>query len=128
MLYFHWRNKGGRPMKEVLHRKRCDVDKGMKLITISSRASDQEGQTRVRKSFLYNVWRAQTMDMPVHPPQIYIHKSFDTKRHLERFSFQVKGSFYTTDKTVLVRVYFHHSLHVQILWKEPFLPHGKASG
>ncbi len=109
-------------MKEVLHKKRSNLQKGTKLITICSQTADKDGKTRVRKSFLYSVGRAEKIAFPVHPPQIYIRKSFDTEQKIEKFHFQVKGSFYTTNGELMAQVYFHHSLNVQILWKKVFLP------
>ncbi|OGX38626.1 MAG: hypothetical protein A3G91_01490 [Omnitrophica WOR_2 bacterium RIFCSPLOWO2_12_FULL_50_9] len=109
-------------MKELLHKKRSDLHKGLKLITISAHTEDPDSRTRVRKSFLYNVSRTETVDIPVAPPQIYIRKHFDTEHKIEKFTFQVKGIFYTANGEWMAKVYFHHCLNVQISWKKSFLP------
>lgn len=114
-------------MKELLHKKRRDIDRGTKLITINSRTEDKESRTRVRKSFLYRVMKSEQASVSVCPPEIFIRKSFDTLNKIEKFSFQIKGSFYTTNGDLVARVYFHHCLNVQISWKDFFLP-PKASG
>lgn len=113
-------------MKELLHRRRNNKIRGTKVVTISSRIDDLEGTTRVRKSFLYNVARTKEAACSVQPPEIYIRKFFDTEKKIEKFLFHVKGNFYTTDGDTMAKVYFHHSLNVQILWKK-FLP-TKVSG
>jgi hypothetical protein len=109
-------------MKELLHKRRSNFHKGLKLITISARTEDQDSRTRVRKSFFYNVSRVQNVGFPVGPPQIYIRKYFDTEHKIEKFTFQVKGIFYTTNGKFTAKVYFHHCLNVQISWKKSFLP------
>lgn len=114
-------------MKELLHRRRNNRARGTKVVTISSRIEDLEGITRVRKSFLYNVVRTGETAFSVQPPEIYIRKFFDTEKKIEKFLFHVKGNFYTTDGSTMAKVYFHHSLNVQIAWKKVFLP-PKVSG
>ncbi len=105
-------------MKELLHRRYRDLHKGQKLITINSRTQDKESTTRVRKSFLYRVTRAPDKNVVANAPEIYIRKSFDTEQRKEKFTFQIKGNFYTTNGGIVARVYFHHCLNVQILWRD----------
>ena len=114
-------------MKEVLHKRRRDLGRGTKLITINSRIEDKESRTRVRKSFLYHVTRSEEAKMAVSAPEIFIRKSFDTLNKIEKFCFQIKGSFFTTNGNMVAKVYFHHCLNVQIAWKGFSLPH-KVSG
>lgn len=115
-------------MKELLHKRRRDLHKGMKLITINSRIEDKESRTRVRKSFLYRVTRAPKGSALASAPEIYIRKSFDTEHRIEKFSFQIKGNFYTTNGDLVARVYFHHCLNVQISWKDFFFLPQEVSG
>lgn len=114
-------------MKEILHKRRRNLGRGTKLITINSRIEDKESRTRVRKSFLYHVTRCEEAKAAVTAPEIFIRKSFDTFNKIEKFCFQIKGNFYTTNGEVVARVYFHHCLNVQISWKDFYLPQ-KASG
>lgn len=114
-------------MKEVLHKRRRNLGRGTKLITINSRIEDKESRTRVRKSFLYHVTRSEEAQVAVTAPEIFLRKSFDTLNKIEKFCFQIKGSFYTTNGDVVAKVYFHHCLNVQIAWKDFCLP-PKASG
>ena len=109
-------------MKEVLHKRRRDLDRGTKLITINSRTEDKESRTRVRKSFLYHVTRSEETKLAASAPEIFIRKSFDTLNKIEKFCFQIKGSFFTTNGNVVAKVYFHHCLNVQISWKDFTLP------
>ena len=109
-------------MKELLHKRRRDLDRGTKLITINSRTEDKESSTRVRKSFLYHVTKSEQASVSVCPPEIYIRKSFDTEQKIEKFCFQIKGNFYTTNDDLVARVYFHHCLNVQISWKDFYSP------
>ncbi|HBO97633.1 MAG TPA: hypothetical protein DE315_08915 [Candidatus Omnitrophica bacterium] len=114
-------------MKEILHKRRRDLGRGTKLITINSRIEDKESRTRVRKSFLYHVTRSEEAKVAVNAPEIFIRKSFDTLNKIEKFCFQIKGSFFTTNGEVVARVYFHHCLNVQVSWKDFNLPQ-KVSG
>ena len=114
-------------MKEILHKRRRDLGRGTKLITINSRIEDKESRTRVRKSFLYHVTRSEEAKVAVNAPEIFIRKSFDTLNKIEKFCFQIKGSFFTTNGEVVARVYFHHCLNVQVSWKDFKLPQ-KVSG
>lgn len=114
-------------MKELLHKRRRDLDRGTKLITINSRSEDKESSTRVRKSFLYHVTKSEMTQAAVCQPQIFIRKSFDTKHKIEKFCFQIKGCFFTTNGDLVAKVYFHHCLNVQISWKDFLLPQ-EASG
>ncbi len=114
-------------MKEILHKRRRNLNRGTKLITINSRIEDKESRTRVRKSFLYHVTRSEEAKMAATAPEIFIRKSFDTLNKIEKFCFQIKGSFFTTNGNVVAKVYFHHCLNVQISWKDFTLPQ-KVSG
>ena len=114
-------------MKEILHKRRRNLGRGTKLITINSRTEDKESRTRVRKSFLYHVTKSEQMKVAVTAPEIFIRKSFDTLNKIEKFCFQIKGRFFTTNGDVVARVYFHHCLNVQISWKDFTLPQ-KVSG
>ena len=114
-------------MKEILHKRRRDLGRGTKLITINSRIEDKESRNRVRKSFLYHVTRSEEAKAAIAAPEIFIRKSFDTLQRIEKFCFQIKGSFFTTNGEVVARVYFHHCLNVQISWKDFNFPQ-KASG
>ena len=114
-------------MKELLHKRRRNLGRGTKLITINSRIEDKESRTRVRKSFLYRVTKSEKAKAAATAPEIFIRKSFDTLQRIEKFCFQIKGSFYTTNGDVVARVYFHHCLNVQIAWKDLHLP-PKVSG
>ena len=114
-------------MKEILHKRRRNLGRGTKLITINSRVEDKESRTRVRKSFLYHVTRSQEEKVRVSAPEIFIRKSFDTLNKIEKFCFQIKGSFFTTNGDAVAKVYFHHCLNVQISWKDFTLPQ-KVSG
>lgn len=114
-------------MKELLYKRRRDLHKGTKIITINSQSEDKQSRTRVRKSFLYHVSRAPQANSGMTTPEIYIRKSFDTLNRIEKFCFQIKGSFYTTNGNMVARVYFHHCLNVQISWKDILIP-PQASG
>ena len=105
-------------MKELLHKRRRNLGRGTKLITINSRTEDKESRTRVRKSFLYHVSRSEGAKAVAVAPEIFIRKSFDTLQRIEKFCFQIKGNFFTTNGEVVARVYFHHCLNVQIAWKD----------
>ena len=103
-------------MKEILFKKKLDLTNRLKSFSITSDTEDKECKMRVEKSFLYNVTLAdKTEDLEV--PQIYIKKSMDTHKKLEKFNFQVKGSFYTSRDRILIKVDFHHTLDIQINWK-----------
>ncbi len=103
-------------MKEILFKKKIDLTNRIKSFSISSDSEDKECKTHVEKSFLYNVLLADKTE-DLEPPQIHIKKSIDTAKKLEKFNFQVKGSFYMTRDRVLIKVDFHHTLNIEIVWK-----------
>jgi hypothetical protein len=104
-------------MKRLLFRKHASAQNGLKNITLMTRNEDAESKTRVYKNFSYKVTVCDEQDQEPEAPQIFIKKSFDSKRSIEKFSFQVKGWFYTIQKRVLFKVEFEHTLCIKILWK-----------
>jgi hypothetical protein len=113
-------------MKAITYQKTSNVDKGIKALAISSKTDNGDSLTEVKKSFSYHVYRVdqRTHEQPV--PEIHITKSFDTKTNTEKFNFQVKGSFIMTQNRFFLKVDFHHTLDIQILWKKDFSPKKSA--
>ncbi len=104
-------------MKKILFKKRINLDKKLKTFSIYSENEDQQCKTYVRKGFAYVVDPAREAKPTSKPPLVFIRKSLDTKKGIEGFSFHVKGHFYVTHNRRLMRVRFHHTLDIRIVWK-----------
>lgn len=104
-------------MKEILYKKTNNLEKGIKALAISSKTDNGDSLTEVKKSFSYHVSQVDQASEGNETPQIYITKSFDSKTQTEKFNFQVQGSFIMTQNRFFLKVNFHHTLDIQILWK-----------
>ena len=104
-------------MRELLYEHQLDPDKRIKVFSIDSRAEDKKCKTRILKSFKYMVDWAKESKPLKKAPQVFIRKSFDTKRGIESFSFHVKGYFFITQNDELMKVRFNHTLDITIRWK-----------
>ncbi|MBP9855015.1 MAG: hypothetical protein KBD53_09135 [Candidatus Omnitrophica bacterium] len=104
-------------MKKVCFKRNRDLKKGTKFLHIFSRSENPESVTVVRKGFFYKVSKINEVEPTVAPPEVYIRKYFDTRQRIEKFSFRVKGVFYMSHGRFLMRVEFHHSLNIKIVWK-----------
>lgn len=116
----------GKAMKKVEFKKRNNPKKGIKRLSIIQKTNDRECSTTVQKSFLYHVVKAEKEEANVEAPEIYIRKTFDTKKGIERFDFKVKGHFYMTHNRWFLKVNFHHKLNINIVWKKNFSPKKSA--
>ncbi|MCA9408520.1 MAG: hypothetical protein KC733_07515 [Candidatus Omnitrophica bacterium] len=104
-------------MKRLRFRRSCNPNKGRKNLAISSRTEDKECKTYIRKFFNYYVTVSQDRNPQIESPEIRIKKSFNSKRMVEKFKFQVKGVFYMRHKDRQLKVEFHHVLIIHIKWK-----------
>ena len=105
-------------MKTINYKRRKDLNRGTKYMHISSRTENQECVTSVRKGFLYKAKISSKVDPVQTAPEVFIRKSLDTERNIEKFSFHVKGTFYMSHDRMLIQVDFHHSLNIKIVWKK----------
>ena len=105
-------------MKNIIFKKNIDAEDKTKSLSIAQKFEDKECKTEIQKSFRYAVLGAEINAPQACEPQVYITKSFDSKKKVEMFSFQVIGSFYITHNRLLWRVEFHHTLDIKIHWKE----------
>jgi len=104
-------------MKQVIYNKTSDLEKGIKAFSISSKTDNSDSLTEVKKSFSYHVSRVDQLAQENVTPELFITKSFDSKTQTEKFNFQVKGSFGMTQNRFYFKVDFHHTLDIQIFWK-----------
>lgn len=104
-------------MREILYKKRQSVKYRRKVIAIDESNQDKDCRTHIRKSFAYIVALANPADKALQEPEIYIKKSFNTKRQIEQFSFRVKGAFYMEKDRYVLKVNFCHTLKIDINWK-----------
>ena len=104
-------------MKDIQYRKSVDVEHRTKDFSVTSRTEDKDSKTQVMKSFQYQVSLIEKVEPAIEPPQIYIKKSFDSVKRVEKFNFQVIGYFYMTHSDNLLEVHFHHTLDIEICWK-----------
>lgn len=104
-------------MKRLLFRKRMDAKKRIKVLSFGQRFEDATSKTQVKKNFSYKLFKSEDLTPQQEAPQIFIRKSFDTKRAMEKFHFRVKGYYYITHNRVLFKVYFRHTLKIKVQWK-----------
>jgi len=114
-------------MKNIVFKKTNDAANKTKTLSMTQKFEDHECKTQIRKSFLYKVSHAESVVEQPDQPQIHITKSFDTKKRCEKFNFQVNGSFYMTHHRSNVKVTFHHSLDIQIVWKSKIFSPKKSA-
>ena len=107
----------GLEMRNITYKKKQSLEHRRKLISICEHSEDKECKTYVRKSFIYIVSKAETIEDQPKPPEVFIKKRFDTKSLTERFSFRVKGAFYINQERSLLKVNFCHALRIHIVWK-----------
>ena len=105
-------------MKTINFKRHKDVKRGTKYLHISSRTESKECITLVRKGFLYKAQISQETEPEQSSPEIFIRKAIDTEKNIEKFSFHVKGTFYMSHSRKSIRVDFHHSLNIKIVWKK----------
>ena len=105
-------------MKEIMFKKLSDLKKRTKHLSISQHSEDKDCKTHVQKSFSYIVSKMEGQEPEVVAPQVFIKKSLNTKTGVETFTFEVKGSFYMSYNRSMMKVRFHHTLNIEILWKE----------
>ena len=105
-------------MKKILYRRQSDPSKRLKNISVLTRNEDKESMTEIHKSFMYKVSLAEDYLSENIPPQVFIKKSLDTRKGIEKFNFRVKGCFYMKHERKLVKVNFIHTLNIVINWKK----------
>ena len=114
-------------MKTLLFKRRCDPHNRIKSFSIQQENEDQECITRIRKSFRYDISIIDQVDPEPNPANVYIKKYFGSEKRIEKFSFQVKGTFCLTHKQQLLKVEFSHALNIHIYWKtKNFSPKKKS--
>ncbi len=104
-------------MKQITYNKTSNPEKGVKALSVHSKTDNGDSLTEVKKSFSYNVCRLDEVSEECNAPEIYVTKSFDSKTCTEKFNFQVKGSFVMSQNRFYYKVDFHHTLDIQIIWK-----------
>ena len=104
-------------MKILQLKKRTDLKRRVKVYSITQKTEDKECVTRVHKSFVYNLSNTAKISPEIEKPQVFVEKSLNTKRGIEKFNFRVKGYFYITHNRILLRVDFKHSLMIHMAWK-----------
>ena len=111
-------------MKDILFKRRCDPKEQVKVFSILQRTEDAECITKIRKSFRYEVYRADKDNVKeLESPQAYIKKFLNTRKSVEKFTFKVKGAFYLNYKEHFLRVDFQHTLNIHLSWKSKnFMP------
>ncbi len=114
-------------MKKVLYKRSVATDKRSKFLAVQTRSEDKDSKTLVRKSFMYKVAEAGTENPQIAAPQVFIKKSLDTKKRIERFQFRVQGAFYLNHNRMLMKVDFEHTLHILIFWKHKIFSPKKSA-
>ncbi|MBF0532779.1 MAG: hypothetical protein HQL23_06755 [Candidatus Omnitrophica bacterium] len=104
-------------MKKILFQKDIDFAQKTKALAISQKSQDEESFTHIRKRFVYQVAQVTNTQEDLEGPQIKICKQIDHKRRIERFHFQVYGSFFMNHNRSILKVGFQHTLDIDILWK-----------
>jgi hypothetical protein len=104
-------------MKTVTYKKNDLSRNRGRAISICENVADKDSDTRVVKSFVYLVTRADAVPEVLPQPQIRVLKKIDTERQREGFMFKVKGVIYIKKNRFIFQIAYAHSLNVQIVWK-----------
>jgi len=104
-------------MKDVLFESQIDLEKCRKNFSVYSKTEDKASETQVYKSFTYVVNRVEDVTPVAKAPIVFIRKSLDTKKGIEKFGFHVKGYFLVNHEDAMMKVLFHHTLDIKIKWK-----------
>ena len=104
-------------MRQITYRKTFNKEESKKKAEITSRTEDEQSVTSVTKGFQYHVEISNEKHPEVSAPQVSICKEIDSKKNIEKFDFQVDGRFYVSHQVGLLEVHFHHTLHIEIQWK-----------
>ena len=105
-------------MKQLLFRKRRNIEKRSKTIVMKSVTEEKDSITSIRKSFLYAVSPADHEEPIVERPQMFIRKCVDSEKGTEKCRFRVKGYFYITHERRRLKITFHHNLNIVVTWKK----------
>lgn len=114
-------------MKEILFKKNSDIQKRTKTLSISHINEDKDCKTHVKKSFIYMVSKVEEVEDQIQPPQIFIRKTINNKTREEHFIFEVKGYFFMSHQRFLMKVRFHHTLVIDIFWKDKIFSPKKSA-
>ncbi len=104
-------------MKEILYKKVMDPEQRIKNFSIKTTKDEKESKTEVEKAFSYHVVPVEKIEEEIAAPDIYVKKEINNKNKTEKFHLEVKGYFFMTKDRSVVKVCFHHRLHIQIQWK-----------
>ena len=113
-------------MKDVIYKKKINQQTNTKVMCICQKKEEKDCNTLVRKGFYYNVSKTAQVKPILEAPEITIKKVIDTIAKIEKFYFQVRGSFFITHGRILRKVNFHHSLNIKVSWKKDFSPKKSA--
>ena len=109
-------------MKDILYKKRCNTAQRTKVFSILQKMEDAECVTKIHKAFRYEIYPSEKENaFQLGSPQAYIRKTLNTQKAIEKFSFQVKGSFYITYQDHFLKVDFQHTLNIHLKWKSKSL-------
>lgn len=114
-------------MRTVEFKRAYNKAKGIKHLTITQASEDANSSTHVDKSFIYQAVVVDSASENVQAPQIHVKKFIDTKQQIEKFTFEVKGSFLVTHDRKYVKIKFHHRLHIEIRWKNKIFSPKKSA-
>lgn len=89
----------------------------LKNFCIRTNKCDKDSSTQIVKTFTYYASKAKGDSLNIESPEIFVTKSFDTKKRVEKFNFVVKGFFYMTQERGVAKVSFKHTLDINIQWK-----------
>ena len=103
-------------MKEILFKKVMDPEQRMKNFSIKTTKEEKESKTEVEKAFSYHIVPVDHIESEIASPEIYVNKHIDNKKKTESFHLEVKGYFFMTKDRTVLKVNFHHSLHIKIQW------------
>ena len=104
-------------MKEILFKKVMDPEQRIKNFSIKTSKAEKESKTEVEKAFSYHVQPVNHIETEIAVPEIHVKKKIDIKSKVEEFHLEVKGYFFMTKDRTVLKVNFHHSLHIKIQWK-----------
>ena len=105
-------------MRRIRYKRKHDPLRHRKTFCIRECNEDKQCRTEVLKRFLYQARPVEERTPPQAPqPQIFVKKTFDSKKQEESYRFIMKGAFFVTQGRFVRRIDFRHVLIIHIVWK-----------
>ncbi len=114
-------------MKNVIYNKKELRGNRGRVLSVRERFADKDGDTLIRKGFVYLVRPVDIVPEHIPSPEIRVLKEIDRPLATEGFSFRIKGVVYFKKSRIPFRVDYMHTLRIKAVWKTHVLSSGPAA-